>query len=274
MRTVLAAWLREIAKHARIYCLLVRNFILEQLQYRTNIFLFALVEFGYVAARLLYVLVVQGTGLRINGMPPDSIYLFAGTSLLMMTFCVGALQFNVIHFGRKVREGDLDVLLVKPISFQFIATLRHADFISALPNALVGVPLIVYGWWLLRLPVSIGRIAGFLLFVMLGLAVMYALLTVPMILAFYFLRVDQLNSIVWALWDFNSLPCRIQPGLVQWLGIYVLPIFLIANFSPLFVMHRLGRIEFVWGLVAPFVFLALVRIAWQRAIRNYGSASS
>jgi ABC-2 type transport system permease protein len=196
MRTLLPSLLPEIAKHARIYSLLARNFILEQLQYRTNIFLFVLVEFGYVAARLLYVFIVESTGVRINGMPSDSIYLFAGNSLLMMTFCVGALQFNVIHFGRKVREGDLDTLLVKPISFQFIATLRHADFISALPNALVGIPLIIYGWWLLRLPVEAVRVAGFLLFMVLGLMVMYALLTLPMILAFYFLRVDQLNSIV------------------------------------------------------------------------------
>ena len=274
MRAFAVQLFGEVGKHTRIYGLLVRNFILEQLQYRTNIFLFALVEFGYVAARLMYVLVVERTGLRINGMPPDSIYLFAGTSLLMMTFCVGALQFNVIHFGKKVREGELDLLLVKPVSFQFIATLRHADFISALPNALVGIPMIVYGWRLLGLPADPGRIAGFLLFLFLGLLVMYALLTLPMVLAFYFFRIDQFNSIVWALWDFNSLPCRIQPGLVQWFGIYVLPIFLIANFSPLFVMHRLGGIELAWGLVAPFLLLAVVRIAWQRAVRNYGSASS
>jgi ABC-2 type transport system permease protein len=274
MRKMDAGMLREVDKHGRIYGLLVRNFILEQLQYRTNIFLFIFVEFGYVAARLLYVLVVQETGVRINGMPPQSIYLFSGTSLLLMTFCVGMLQFNVIHFGKKVREGELDLLLVKPVSFQFIATLRHADFISASPNAFVGIPLIVYGWRLLALPADFSHIAGFLLFILLGLLVMYGLLTLPMILAFYFFQVDEFNSIVWALWDFNSLPCRIQPYLVQWVGIYLFPIFLIANFSPLFAMHRLSRMELAWGLVAPFLLLGLVRIAWSRAVRQYGSASS
>lgn len=265
---------RELGKHARIYALFVRNFILEQLQYRTNICLFFLVEFGYVAARLMYVLVVQETGVRINGMPPQSIYLFSGTSLLMMMFCVGMLQFNVIHFGRKIREGELDLLMVKPVSLQFIATLRHTDFISASPNIVVGIPLIVYGWRLLGLPANFTHIAGFLLFILLGLLVMYGLLTIPMILAFYFFQVDEFNSILWALWDFNSLPCRIQPYLIQWVGIYIFPIFLIANFAPLYAMHRLSRLELAWGIIAPFLVLGLVRVAWQRAVRQYGSASS
>lgn len=266
--------LHEIRKHLKIYGFFIRAAFLQQLQYRTNLLFFILVELGYIAAKLLYVVVVQQTGVRINDLPPDSIYLFIGTYFLMTVFFVSMMQFNIIEFSNKIRNGDLDLLMVKPVSLQFMATLRHVDIFTSTPNIFLGSAMVIYGWHRMALPVDVLHIGGFSLFMLLGILMMYAIFMGPMILAFYFINVQSLNSIAWSLWDFNNMPHKIHPNMVQRIGVYILPIFLITNFSPLFAMDRLSGGEIAWACVAPFLLLWLVRKFWNRSVAHYESASS
>ncbi|WP_340677487.1 ABC-2 family transporter protein [Paraglaciecola sp.] len=264
---------REIYKHIKIYCFLIKINAIKQLEYRLNLFLSLLVELGYMAVKLIYAYIVHDTGVHIAGLSPDSIYLFIGTFMLMTVFFVSMLQFNILMFDKLLRNGDFDLLLTKPVSTQFLSTLGQVETWISVPNILAGLSLLIYGWSQSGVDVSIINIGGYIVFFIAGMITMYCLFTLPLMLAFRFKNIEALHSLLWALWDFNNLPHKVFGAKIRLIGVAIIPIFLITNYSPLLILNKLSTSEQIWGLIAPILLLLLTRFCWSRSIRLYESAN-
>jgi ABC-2 type transport system permease protein len=61
---------------------------------------------------------------------------------------------------------------------------------------------------------------------------------------------------------------------IQQIGVFVLPIFVIANFPPMFVLNKMPPFYLAWSVIVPFILLLFVRLLWQRGLKTYNSASS
>ena len=77
-----------------------------------------------------------------------------------------------------------------------------------------------------------------------------------------------------AVWDFNNMPQLIYGKWMQRIGTFLLPVFVITNFPGLFLMGELSVPMAVWGVAAPVVFFLIARAVWNRAVKNYTSAST
>ncbi|KZN37203.1 hypothetical protein N480_15535 [Pseudoalteromonas luteoviolacea S2607] len=258
-------------KHFKIYALLIKLNAMRQLEYRVNIILGLLVEIGYLGIKLLYAYIIHDTGVHISGFAPQSLYLFIGTFILMTVFFVAMLQFNIMAFDRQIIEGEFDLILTKPVSAQFLATLKYVETWMVIPNVIVGLGLVGYGWYASGIAFDVLHVGLYLLYAVLGVLTMYCVFTLPLLLAFKLHNISAFHSLVWALWDFNNLPHRIFPSPIQIIGTVFFPIFLITNFSPLAIMGQLSLGEMVWGALAPILLFLLTCWGWQRAISTYES---
>src|SRR5512138_1671414 len=119
--------LREIKKHLLIYILFVKNSMMAQMEYRFNFIGNMAMETGYLLVKLSYVVVVYRSGVNINGLTPDEILLFIGTFVTMTAVYAGLFMLNNFSLRGLIKEGDLDLYLTKPVSLQFMATLRKTD---------------------------------------------------------------------------------------------------------------------------------------------------
>ncbi|MFC3032911.1 ABC-2 family transporter protein [Pseudoalteromonas fenneropenaei] len=263
---------QELRKHLKLYLFLLKLNAARQLEYRTNLLLGLLVESGYLVVKLIYAYVVHDTGVHIAGFAPQTLYLFIGTFILMTAFFVSMLQFNIMAFDRLITEGDFDLMLTKPVSTQFLATLRYAETWMVLPNVLVGAGLIAYGWSASGIALSLGNLGLYLLYMVMGVITMYGIFTLPMLLAFKFKHISSFHALVWGLWDFNNLPHRIFPSSLQMLGTFLLPIFLITNYSPLAILSQLTTTEMVWGIIAPILIFTANLFGWKLVAKHYESA--
>lgn len=264
----------DLRKHFRIYCLLIKINAMRQLEYRFNIFLSVLVELGYMAVKLIYTYIIHDTGVHIAGMPPDTIYIFIGTFMLMTVFFVSMLQFNIIAFDKQIINGDFDLLLTKPVSSQFLATLRYVETWISVPNIVAGLGLIIYGWSRSGIDANLLNVGGFIVYLLAGVVTMYCIFTLPLMLAFKYKNIDAIHSLLWAMWDFNNLPYKIYGPSLRLFGVAIIPLFLITNYSPLMALGKLSAIEMIWGLLAPVLLLIITRICWIRSVKYYESASS
>ena len=98
-----------------------------QMEYRFNFIGNLSMEAGYLLVKLSYVVVVYRSGVNINGLSPDEILLFIGTFITLTGVYAGMFMINNFRLRRKIKDGELDLLLTKPVSLQFMATLRQAD---------------------------------------------------------------------------------------------------------------------------------------------------
>ena len=267
-------FIKELKRHIIIYFIFVKNCMIAQMEFRVNFIAGIAVESGYLMAKVLYAVVVYRAGVSIKGLSPDAVLIFIGTYVLMTGFYVGFFFDNFRKLPISIWDGSFDFYITKPVSLQFISTMRYMDFGMPIPNIVGGITMIVIGWSRIGLPVTAYNILGFIGFVIGGIVLNYAVFLFPVILSFWTVKIRGVFEISDALWDFNNMPMGIYEKWMQSLGIFIIPIFLISNFSPLVALGKLNGFYILWGCSAPFLYLIVTRIFWKFAVKHYHSASS
>jgi ABC-2 type transport system permease protein len=264
----------ELKKHLFIYWMFLKNCLAAQMEYRVNFFTGIAMECGYLVVKILYVIVIYRSGKMINGLSPDAILLFVGTFVIITGFYAGLFMMNFFQLREQIRSGSLDLLITKPVSLQFILTLRRSDMGIMVIDVTAGAIMVAIGWNRLHLPFDLINALGFIGFLLSGAVVGYAIFLLPQILSFWLINTSAIAEMVDSFWDFNNVPMTIYNNYIQRFGVFLLPIFVVTNFPALFVLGRMNLIYIIWGIIAPFIFMGITRAFWQLAIRNYTSASS
>ena len=265
--------MKRVRYYARVFLALARCSLMTQLEYRINYLSGLLIEIAYALVKLIYVVMVYRTGCHIGLLTPDHIAKFVG-SYALLTGIYMYFYRGYTAIPDYVKTGDLDMLLVKPLSLRFLVTFRQLDYAMPLPNAAVGIALIAYGWQKTGLPVTAGSIAGFVGFILLGTATTLLFFLIPHILAFWFVGVKSVVGLSADLWDFGNMPGRLYGRVIDGLGTFVFPIFLVTNYPIWFIMGRLTAPMLVWALLAPVLAFFLSQYLWKLALKRYTSASS
>lgn len=266
--------IREIKKHLFIWYVFMKNSLIGQMEYRVNFFTGLAMELGYLMVKLLYVIVVYRAGSSVNGMTPDEVLVFVGTYVMVTGFYAGFFMLNNFALSDHIRNGTLDFFIVKPVSLQFMATLRRSDFALFLTDMTAGIIMVGIGWSRLQIPLNLLNLAGFVGYMLCGVIIGYSIFLFPVIFSFWFVKSGALAGLVDSFWDFNNVPMGVYNKVIQRIGIFIIPIFVVTNFPGMFVLGKMSPLFAVWGIIAPVVCFGATRILWKVAVKRYSSASS
>ncbi len=266
--------LHEFKKHLFIYFLCLKNSIMAQMEYRFNFIGNLSMEGGYLFVKLSYVVVVYRAGVKINGLSPDEILLFIGTFVMLTAAYAGLFMINNFSLRNKIKDGELDLLLTKPVSLQFIVTLRQADMTLFSVDFVAGIVIVAIAWSRLGIPVTLFTVGGYAGFMVISCVVGYSLFLLPQIFSFWLMNTSAIAEITDSFWDFNNMPMDIYSRWIRQIGVFVLPIFVISNFPPMVVLNKMPPVYLAWSAVLPFILLFIVHALFKRGLRNYSSASS
>jgi ABC-2 type transport system permease protein len=248
--------------------------MMAQMEYRFNFIGNMAMETGYLLAKLSYVVVIYRTGVKINGLSPDQMLLFIGTFITLTGVYAGMFMINNFGLRGKIKDGDLDLILTKPVSLMFMATLRQADVTIFSVDVIAGSIAVVVAWARLGIPVTLLTLGGYLGFLIVSSLVAYSLFLLPQILSFWLMNTSSIAEITDSFWDFNSMPMEIYSRWIKQIGVFILPIFVITNFPPLFLLNKMPPMYAAWSVLLPVLLLMIVREAWKKGLRTYASASS
>ncbi|MDR0731247.1 MAG: ABC-2 family transporter protein [Treponema sp.] len=265
--------LATIKRYLAIYGLFVKFSIMSQMEYRLNFFISAGVQLAHICTKLTYIVVLYSTGVVINGFSPDEMTIMIGTYTALSGVFVSLFLINFDGLSGHIQRGTLDTYIVKPISLQFIATLRHVDLAFAFVSLIAGGVMVALGWSRAGVAFTPLKILGFLGFVFWGLFLTYSVFLIPNILCFWTTASSGVSALVGQLWDFNNMPMTIYDGLIKVLGTFIIPVFLITNMGGLFVLEKLSPAMIAWSILAPVVFFIISRILWNRGMKRYVSVS-
>jgi ABC-2 type transport system permease protein len=266
--------LYELRKHLFIYGLFLKNSLIAQMEYRFNFVGNLCMEAGYLLVKLSYVVVVYRSGVKINGLSPDEILLFIGTFITLTAVYAGLFMMNNFRLRLKIKDGDLDLLLTKPVSLQFMATLRQADLTLFAVDAIAGVIVVAIAWARLGIPISLATLGGYIGFMIISALVSYSLFLLPQILSFWLMNTSAIAEVTDSMWDFNNMPMDIYNRWIKQVGVFILPIFVISNFPPMFLLNKMSLAYLAWSALLPLILLLVVRVVWKQGLKNYNSASS
>ncbi|MCC6728026.1 MAG: ABC-2 family transporter protein [Chthonomonadales bacterium] len=180
---------------------------------------------------------------------------------------------NMRQVMTQIRDGTLDYVVLKPVSAQFLASFRTLNIWRA-ANALVGVALCTHA--VLRLSVSAG-LAQALLFALTlacGLCVVYAVWLTLVTLTFWFVKIDNIEQIVWQAFEAGRYPIDIYPAWLRGALTYVIPISFIITVPAEALTGRLGASTAAVACIVAACALAAASAFWRYGLKHYTGASA
>lgn len=266
--------LKKVKMYFQLYFVFFKNCLQAQLEYRINFLFSILAECGWICSHLLYLMVLYNSDISIGSIGKDSLFLFVGTYLVITGIYMSMFFTNFYNIPEYLRTGQLDLFITKPRSLQFMVTLRYVEFGYPIADFIAGITLIVIGWQKMGIKISFVNIAGFIMFLLLGVIWVYALQLLPAILSFWTVKTSGIYSIGYAIHDMNKMPKAVYGKLIQRIGTFIYPIFPMANYGTLFVTGELATYELIWGIVGPILFFEVTKFIWDIAVKRYVSAST
>ena len=229
------------------------------------------VELAYMVIKLVYLYVILSTGMKVGSLTPQMVIIFVGTYIFM----TGIWMFlaGVNNIPDNVIKGELDLIMTKPGSLQFLQTFGRYNFALAFPNVSVGIVLIIVGWRFSEIPVNLLNLVVFSIYLICGIILTYAFGLMASLLVFWFTSLNAVNTLYSALWDYNNMPMELYPPIIRQIGTFIIPIFLVTNWSGMAVLGKLNIVQMLWGIVVPIVAFVFARLMWNAGIRKYISAN-
>ena len=264
-------FIKRLKYYLKLLFLFARLSLQSQLEYRINFISGMGIELAWMTIKLTYLVVVMQTGKNIGDLTPDMVMMFIGVYIFMTGIWMFISGVNSITGN--ILSGQFDMLLIKPGSPMFLQTFGSFNYGMCFVNCIAGIILICVSWVNVGIPFTFINAAGFLFYMVLAMILTYAAAMIPALLIYWVTSTGNVYSLFASLWDFNNMPMKIYNKTVQNIGTFIIPVFMLTNWSGLFVFGQLSLLEKMWGIIAPFIILAIARIMWVRGLKKYASAN-
>lgn len=250
--------------------------IRSQLQYRTSFVLDASSAFLISFIDFLAVLVIFHNTQRLGAWSIREVaflYAMSSISFALTDLLVGHFD----QFPQKIRDGNFDILLVRPRStlFQVIGS----DFqLRRLGKALQGVLVLVYAVGSLTIPWDAGRIAMLVVMIPSAIVIFGSIWTIGSCLSFWTTDGGEFtNAFTYGGNFLAQYPIDIFSSWLRRFLAYIVPLAFVCYFPSLYILDKpdpLGLprlLEFSSPFVAA-VAAFVASLVWRFAVRHYRSA--
>ncbi len=180
---------------------------------------------------------------------------------------------NMRNVMSQVREGTLDFVLIKPVNAQFLTSFRTVVIWRA-ANIVVGILLTLYSVGRLGNHVGLVQALSFAVTMAGGCAVVYSLWLVLVTLTFWFVRVDNIEQIVWQAFEAARYPIEIYPAWLRGGLTYIVPVAFIITIPAQALSGRAHQLPLIVSVVIGGFSLAAATLFWRVGLKNYTGASA
>lgn len=245
---------------------------MSELEYRFNIGARIATDILWYAAQLSVFEVLFRHTTSLNGWSLMETRVFMGVLFVTDALYMMLFSENLDRMGEKVRKGDLDLLLVKPINSQWMLSLQKVSV------AYAGNFVLAWFW----LVWALSRIPGFewlnlcwlVISVPISVAIIYSIRFMTSATALFFTRADAVNYIWYQVYRLGTRPHGFYPMILRFAVLTVVPIAFLASVPAQIVLQKTGPLILIWGFCVAIVLVKLSTVVWAHGLRAYGSASS
>jgi ABC-2 type transport system permease protein len=242
------------------------------MQYRADFLLDAVTGLVRAAAAVVPLVLLFDHRESVAGWSAEQITLVVGLYFLMQGLLAVLVEPNLGEVVEAIRTGSLDFVLIKPADAQLLVSFRRVD-----PGRLWDVAAAVglIGWSVTRMPAPApGDVAAAGVLLVAGMGAMYGVWLLAICTSFWFVRVDNLRFLLWAVTDAGRWPLDVFARWVQVALVVVVPVGLLTTFPAMALRGTWSASMLAGGVAVGAGFLLGSRAAWRRALASYTSASS
>jgi ABC-2 type transport system permease protein len=262
----------SMKRYLRLLKLFIANSVQLELEYRAN-FIFNIGNSLITTSTGFLVLYAMFTKAEaVGGWSFNEVLVLYGIYMIFEALVDMFLFPNLSRMSEYIRKGDMDFFLLKPISSQFMVSVRYIR-IWMLPQLLLAFALMGYGMQQLG-QLNISNLASLALLLCSALVIVYALWFIMNTTAFYFVKVENISELWFAFFQAASFPISAFPSWARFVLTFIVPIAFITTVPA---SAAIGKLSLGFAgssfLIAGLLFF-FAQCFWRFSIANYTSASS
>lgn len=265
--------LLEPVRYTRIYWAFVRNCLARELEYRGHFLFLSLSNVAWVSLSLALMLFVFGNVRTIGDWDRDRIIILTGTYQFVVSVVYLLFDTNMQRLSELVNKGELDFVLVKPLSSQFMVSTRYVTF-NQLPAAIASAAYVGYGLNQIGQPPGPFEAVAYGILVVSAIVAFYALWFMSVTLSLWSGRINNIAFLIQPLMEMARVPADVFAGVFRPLFTFVIPIAMIATVPTKALLGLLDPVLAGYSLFVAFSLAALSNRWWHFSLRRYSSASS
>jgi ABC-2 type transport system permease protein len=179
---------------------------------------------------------------------------------------------NMQSIWEYIRKGELDFMLLRPVSSQFMVSARRLQPHEAI-NALIGLGLAIYAGNMAGVRWSALVVVEAAIFGFCGLLLLYAVWFLT-ITALFWTQAGNQDEIIPSLFQTARYPASFFKGVIRTLLTFVIPAAFATTFPAQALLGQADRQMLVVGIGLAAAALLATHLCWNYALRRYTSASS
>jgi ABC-2 type transport system permease protein len=263
----------EMKNYLRIYKTIWKVSFIADMTHRANFFSRILSGLLYLLTNLgLYLFVFTKLD-TLGGWSFGDMLIFIGTTYLVDLIWMTVLFFNLLNLPSSINKGEFDLLLLKPVNTQFLASMGTVN-IDSLFNSVIGISLVAYGVAINGYSISLLDVLFYIVMVLNGVLLFYSTFLMINCIAFWQTRFQFAWDLIEWFYEFAMRPDIIYKGAIRYVLTYIIPALMLVNIPARTLMNKLGLEEVLIGLVLTTALFALSQFIWSKAVKKYSSASS
>ena len=277
---------REQPNYRWVWLTFVRNALIREMTFRGNFLITVMTRALWFCSQILLFKIIFHNVQHITpGWNEYQYFAFMATGMLINAVIEALFMPNMANFSELIRTGNLDFALLKPIDTQFLISFEKMD-LAMLNQILLSVGLLIYA--ISNLPtgtevrVTVGSVALYMLFVAVGVTILYSLMISLASTAIWFGRNQGLYDFWFYITVFARYPRSIYQtatpagDVIRFVFTFILPILVVVTVPSRVLLDTLGSQSWLAGigLAAAGVGLVVSRMIFTWSLRSYRSASS
>lgn len=267
--------------YARVWGTFFRNSLVREMTFRSNFIITVITRaFAFVAQLALFEIIYRSVP-SIAGWSRYEYFAFMSTGMLINAFIESLFMPNCAAFSEKIRTGNLDFVLLKPIDTQFLVSFEKVN-LAMIGQIVLSTSLLIYS--ISQLPdvnVTLLNVFFYIMMIGVGVGFFYSMMIVLASTSVWLGRNQGLYDFWFYITIFARYPMGIYSGspsgeVLRFAFSYILPILLVVTVPARLLLSK--TLEPSWiTLVAPIMTLIALYVSrkiffWS--LSKYRSASS
>ena len=262
-----------MTRYLRLALVQLRISAASAMAYRADFLIEGAMAIAWMALTLLPLLVLFDGRDSVVGWDAPSALIVIAFFMALRAILEGVISPSIVDLVERIRSGAFDYVLLKPVDAQFMISASHYEPWKVF-DLLGAVGLVVYAFAQMGRAPSLADVGLGVFLLIVGALAMYSLWLVAASVSFWVVRLDNLNYLLGAIFDTARWPVQVFRGVWRVVFTFVIPVAVMTTFPAMALLHRLDRETALATVAGVVAMLALSRLVWRAAIRNYTSASS
>lgn len=264
--------MQPVVRYLRLWRQFLVTAFVREAEYRFNFLIGVGEGLAQLALAVLTFLLVYRFTDSVAGWSKWEALLLVGIYRIVEGLLALQIAPNMVAISGAIRRGEMDSLLMRPVSSQFLVSLR----IFSLPdvvNIVVGIGLMIYAGNHAGVQWSGAGVAQATAFIICGLVLLYAIWFSLVTCSFWLVQIST-SSLFYSVFETGRYPVAYFRGLVRAVLTFVVPVAFATTFPVDALLGRADHRLLLAGALLAVVGLIATHYFWNYAVRHYSSASS